>query len=84
MEFVLELNTKNLDNSTSFLTITHTTLSAKQFRIYVILTINVAVVLCFWIEQRWDGSSISSPGLTKTLEVSNTILDDSSLRFPTV
>jgi hypothetical protein len=31
-EFVLELNTKNLGNSTSFLTITHMTLSAQRFR----------------------------------------------------
>jgi hypothetical protein len=49
-EFVLELNTKNLGNSTSFLTITHMTLSAKQFRIYRILTIDVAAVFYFWIE----------------------------------
>jgi hypothetical protein len=45
--FVLELNTKKLGNSSSFLTITHTTLSAKRFRRYRILTIDVAVVFCF-------------------------------------
>jgi hypothetical protein len=44
MEFVLELNTKNLGNSTSFLTITYMTLSAKRFKKYGILTINVAAV----------------------------------------
>jgi hypothetical protein len=41
-EFVLELSTKHLGNSTSFLTITHTTLSSKRFRKYGILTIDVA------------------------------------------
>jgi hypothetical protein len=45
--FVLELNTKNLGNSTSFLTNTHTTMSAKHFRKYGILTIDVAAVFCF-------------------------------------
>jgi hypothetical protein len=51
-EFVLELNTKNLGNSTSFLTITHMTLSAKQFRRYGILTIDVAAEFSSWIDQR--------------------------------
>jgi hypothetical protein len=45
-EFVLELNTKYLGNSPSFPTITHTTLSAKQFRSYGISTINVAAEFC--------------------------------------
>jgi hypothetical protein len=45
-EFVLELNTKNLDNSPSFLTIMHTTLSAKQFRCYRILSIDIAAEFC--------------------------------------
>jgi hypothetical protein len=43
MDSVLELNTKNMGNSPSFLTITHTTLSAKWFRSYGILTIDIAV-----------------------------------------
>jgi hypothetical protein len=45
-EFVLELNTKNLANSPSFLTITHMTLSAKWFKSYGIFTINVAAEFC--------------------------------------
>jgi hypothetical protein len=49
-EFVLELNTKKLGKSTSFLTITHMTLSAKWFRKYGILMIDVAAVFCFWTE----------------------------------
>jgi hypothetical protein len=57
-EFVLELNTKNVDNSTSFLTITHTTLSAKRFRKYRILMVDIAAVFYFWTEQRRNGSSI--------------------------
>jgi hypothetical protein len=44
---VLELNTKNLGNSPIFLTITHTTPSAKRFRSYRILTIDIAVEFCF-------------------------------------
>jgi hypothetical protein len=51
-DFVLELNTKNLGNSTSFLTITHTTLSDKRFRKCGILKINVAAEFCTWTEQR--------------------------------
>jgi hypothetical protein len=75
---------KNLGNSTSFLTITHTTLSAKQFRKYGILTIDVTAVFCFWTEQRWNGSSISRLGLAETLKVPNTISEGNSLSFPLV
>jgi hypothetical protein len=46
-EFVPELNTKNLATLLAFLTITHMTLSAKWFRKYGILTIDVTVVFCF-------------------------------------
>jgi hypothetical protein len=60
------------------------TLSAKWFRRYGILTINVAAELCFFTEQQWNGSSISSLGLAKTPEVLNTILDENSLSFPMV
>jgi hypothetical protein len=49
-EFVLELNTENLGNSPIFLTITHTTLSAKRLRSYRISTIGVAAEFCFWTE----------------------------------
>jgi hypothetical protein len=83
-EFVLELNTKNLGNSASILTITHMTLSAKRFRKYGILTIDVAAVFCFWTEQRQNGSSISRLGLAKTLKVLNTISEGNSLNFPMV
>jgi hypothetical protein len=51
-DFVLQVNTKNLDNSPSFLTITHTTLSAKRFRCYRILMIDVAARFRTWTEQR--------------------------------
>jgi hypothetical protein len=81
---VLELNTKNLGNSPIFLTITHTTPSAKRFRSYRILTIDIAVEFCFWTEQRHNGSLVSSLGLAETLEVPNTVLVDKSLRFPMV
>jgi hypothetical protein len=83
-EFVPELNTKNLGNSTSFLTITHTTLSAKRFRKYGILMVDVAAVFCFWTKQRRNGSSISRLGLAETLDVPNTISKGNSLSFPMV
>jgi hypothetical protein len=49
-EFVPELNTKNLGNSTSFLTTMQMTLSAKWFRENGILTINVTAEFCPWTE----------------------------------
>jgi hypothetical protein len=83
-DFIPELNTKNLGNSPIFLSITHTTLFAKQFRSYRIFTINVAAKFCSWTEQRQNGSSISSLALAETLEVPNTISEDNSLSFPMV
>jgi hypothetical protein len=80
-EFVPELNTKILGNSSSFLTITHTTLSAKRFRKYRILMINVAAIFYFWTEQRQNGSSISRLELAETPEVPNTISESNSLNF---
>jgi hypothetical protein len=80
-DFVLELNNKNLCNSPRFLTITHMTLSAKQFICYRILRIDVAAKFYFWTEQWWNGSSISSLGLAKTLDVPHTILEDNSPIF---
>jgi hypothetical protein len=68
-----ELNTKNLSNTPSFLTITHTTLSAKRIRSYRILTIDVAAEFYFWTEQQQNGSSNSSLRLAKTPEVLKTI-----------
>jgi hypothetical protein len=41
-EFVPQLSTKNMGNSPSFPTITHTTLSSKRFRCYGISMINAA------------------------------------------
>jgi hypothetical protein len=83
-EFVPELNTKNLGNSASFLTITHTALSAKYFRRYEILTIDITAAFCFWTEQRRNRSSISRFLLAETPEVPNNILEGNSLNFPMV
>jgi hypothetical protein len=80
-EFILELSTKNLDNSPSFLTITHRSLSAEWFRSYGISTIDVAAEFCFWTEQRRNRSSIFHLVLAKTLDVPNTVSDDNSLSF---
>jgi hypothetical protein len=43
---VLELTTKNLGNSPSFLSITHKTLSAKRFGSYRTSKINFAAEFC--------------------------------------
>jgi hypothetical protein len=83
-EFVPKLNTKNLGNSTSFLTITYMTLSAKRFRKYGILMIDIAAILCSWTEQRRNGSSIFRLGLAETLEVPNIVSEGNSLNFPMV
>jgi hypothetical protein len=80
-DFVLELYTKNLGNSPSFLTITHMTLSTRRFRSCRILMINVAAEFYTWTEQRHNRSSISSLRLTETSEVPNTILEVNSPRF---
>jgi hypothetical protein len=74
-------NTKNLGNSPSFLTIIHTSLSARRFRSSKILTIDAAAEFCIRTEQWHNGSSISSLGLAKTSEVLTTILEDNSLSF---
>jgi hypothetical protein len=79
-----KLNTKNMGNSIRFLTITHTTLSARRFRSYGILTIDVVAEFGTWTEQWQHGSSISSLGLAETPEVLNTVLVDNSLSFPMV
>jgi hypothetical protein len=81
---VLELNTKNMGNSPSFLTITHMIMSAKRFRCYRILIINVAAEFCFWTEQRHNGSSVSSLGFAETLKVPNIVLVDNSPSFSKV
>jgi hypothetical protein len=53
---VLELNTKNMGNSPSFLSVTHTILSTKWFRGNRILKIDFAADFCFWAEQRMNGT----------------------------
>jgi hypothetical protein len=53
---VPELNSKNMGNSPSFLSITHTILSFKQFRSYRILKIDFTADFCFWAEQRLNGT----------------------------
>jgi hypothetical protein len=72
-DFVPVLTTKNLGNSPIFLTISHMTGSAKRFKSYRILMIDIAAEFCFWTEQQYNGSSFSCLGLAETLEVPNTI-----------
>jgi hypothetical protein len=57
------------------------TLSAKRFRNYGILTIDVTAEFCFWTEQRQNGYSILSLRLAETLQVPNTVLVEISLSF---
>jgi hypothetical protein len=53
---VWELNTKNMGNSPSFPSITHTILSAKRFRRYKISKTDFTANFCFWTEQRLNGT----------------------------
>jgi hypothetical protein len=53
---ILELNTKDMGNSPSFLSITHMIISKKQFRSYIISKIDFAADFCFWVEQRLNGT----------------------------
>jgi hypothetical protein len=53
---VRELNTKNMGNSPSFLSVTHTILSTKRFRSYRILKTDFTADFCFWTEQRLYGT----------------------------
>jgi hypothetical protein len=80
-DFIPELNTKNLDNSPIFLTITHTTLSVRWFRSYEILMIDVAAEFCIRTEQWHNGSPITSLRLAQTSEVLNIVSEDNSLSF---
>jgi hypothetical protein len=79
-----QLNIKNLENSPSFLSITHTTLSAKRLRSYGIWKIDFAAEFCFWIEQQLNGNQLLGLGLAKTTEVPQTITLGKSLSFPMV
>jgi hypothetical protein len=78
---VWELNTKNMENSPRFLSVTHTILSAKWFRSCRILKIDFAADFCFWTEQRLNGTQLSGLGLTETSKVPNTIMVGNSLIF---
>jgi hypothetical protein len=53
-------------------------MSARRFRSYGILMIDVAAEFCIRTELWHNGSSISSLGLAETSEVPNTISDDNS------
>jgi hypothetical protein len=81
---VPELNTKNLSNSPRFLSVTHTTLSAKQFRSYGLSKIDIAAEFCFQTEHRLNGTQLLGFRFTKTPEVPNTIIVGNSLSFPMV
>jgi hypothetical protein len=78
---VLEMTTKNMGNSSIFLSITHTTLSAKQFRCYGILKIDFAAEFCFWTEQRLNRTQLLRLRLAENPEVPNTITVGHSLSF---
>jgi hypothetical protein len=80
-DFLPELSTKNMDNSPSFLTITHVPLSARRFRSYELLMIDVGAEFCTWTEQWHNRSSISCLGLAETMEVPNTVLKVNSPSF---
>jgi hypothetical protein len=81
---VPELNTKNLGNSPSFLSVTHMTLFAKRFGSYGISKINFAAEFYSWIEQRLNGTQLLGLGLAETLDVLNTVTVGNSPIFPMV
>jgi hypothetical protein len=81
---VWELNTKNMDNSPSFLSVTHMILSTKRFRSYRISKIDFAADFCFWTDQQLNGTQLSGLGLAETSKVPNTIMVGNSLSFPMV
>jgi hypothetical protein len=83
-DYVPELNTKNLGNSSSVLTITHMIISAKRFGSYDVWMFNSAAEFCSWTEQRLNSTQLLGLGLTETLEVPNTIIVGNSLSFPMV
>jgi hypothetical protein len=53
---VQELNTKNMGNSPSFLSVTHMILTFKRFRSYRSLKIDFTADFCFWAEQWLNGT----------------------------
>jgi hypothetical protein len=81
---VPKLNTKNMGNSPSFLSVTHKILSAKRFRSYRILKIGFAADLYFWAEQRLNGTQLLGLGLAETPKVPITIMVGKSPSFPMV
>jgi hypothetical protein len=81
---VLELNTKNMDSSPNFLSVTYTILSAKRYRSYRILKIDFAGDFCFWTELQLNGTQLLGLRLAETPKVPNTIMVGNSLRFPMV
>jgi hypothetical protein len=81
-DYVPELNNKNLVNYLSFLTITHSPLSALLFGCYGIFMIDITAEFCF--EQGLNRTSHLGLGLAETPEVPNIILAGNSLSFPMV
>jgi hypothetical protein len=70
-----------MGNSSSFLSITHATLSAKQFRSYRISKIDFAADFCSWTELWLNGTKLLGLGLAETPKVLNTIMVRNSLNF---
>jgi hypothetical protein len=81
---VPELNTKNMGNSPSFLSITHMTLTAKRFRSYRISKIDFAIDFCFWTKLWLNGTQLLGLGLAENPKVMNTIMVGNFLSFPMV
>jgi hypothetical protein len=77
----LELNRKKVGNSPRFPSVIYSASSDKQCRCYRILTVDFTAEFCFWTEQWRNETEVLGLGLTKILEVSNTIMIGNSLRF---
>jgi hypothetical protein len=79
-----ELNTKNLDISPKFLSVTYSSLSNSRFRRYRIFKIDFAADFYFWTELWPNGTQPLGLGLAETPEVPNTITVANSFSFPMV
>jgi hypothetical protein len=76
-----ELNSKKVDNSPRFPSVTYSASSDKRFRSYRIFKTDSSAEFCFWIEQRLNGTHVLGLRLAENLEVPNTIMVANSLSF---
>jgi hypothetical protein len=77
----LDLNSKKVENSPRFSSVTYSASSDKRFRCSRILKIDFTAEFCFWTEQRLNGTELFGLRLTETPEAPNTITVGNSMSF---